>query len=97
MKTAIFTTLALLAAAPAAAQTMPLIIENGDGGRITITAPMTEERMIQLAAENACEKPFIRDLKGWSLYAVCITDARAEAEAILAARKAAGMELALLR
>ena len=58
-------------------------------------APLTDEQRIQVAAEQACEKPFIRDLKGQRLYAECLTEARAQAVAQLAANETTGTQLSL--
>lgn len=95
MKTIALATLALLAAAPAAAQTAPMIIYKGTPDRITVTSTPDEARLVEIAAEDACAKPFLRDLKGRMLYAECLAEARAEAWAILAERTVAQPELAM--
>lgn len=94
MKTVFFAALAIFAATPAAAQTIPLVIQNGTGDRITVTATVSLQERIEIAAEDACAKPFLRDLKGQELYAECLTEARAQVEAIFAERALAGAELA---
>ncbi|RIV89730.1 UrcA family protein [Aurantiacibacter xanthus] len=58
-------------------------------------APLTDERRIEIAAERACEKPFIRDLKGQQLYGECLTEARAQAVAQLAAHQSRLAQLSL--
>ncbi|WP_137680744.1 UrcA family protein [Aurantiacibacter suaedae] len=58
-------------------------------------APLSDERRIEIAAEQACEKPFIRDLKGQRLYAECLSEARAQAVAQLAANEVRGTQLSL--
>ena len=89
-------TIAMLGAVPAFGQTMPLIIEMGHADRVTATAPATLEEQVEIAAENACERPFLRDLKAQQLYADCLSEARSQAELILTARQAAtAPELAL--
>lgn len=50
---------------------------------------LTDEQRVEIAAEAACDKPFIRDLKGQALYAECMTEARAEAAAQIAETRAA--------
>ncbi len=82
----------MLAAVPAAAQTMPLIIVTSTGDRVTPQSNLSFDDRITIAVEAACEKPFIRDLKGQELYQACLTEARAEVQANLA--EAATVELA---
>ena len=52
----------------------------------TAPAQLTTAERIEIAAKDACEKPFIRDLKGQTLYARCLEEARAEAAAQVAER-----------
>jgi hypothetical protein len=80
----------------ATAQSFPLIVGSLPRNEITVTATPTFEQQLEIAAEGACEKPFLRNLKGQQIYAECLAEARAQAEAILAARAAArATELAL--
>ena len=94
MKTIALAALAVFAATPLAAQTMPLVIHNGSGDRITVTAPVAAEQLVEIAAKQACAKPFLRDLKGQELYAECLQIARTQAEAVLAERALANTQLA---
>jgi hypothetical protein len=99
MKT-ILSTAALIAAAlatPAAASTA-IILEVGYDRAPREQVELTLEQRAELAVEAACEKPFIRNLRGQQLYAECVADARAEVAAILAEREASelgGTELAV--
>ena len=99
MKT-ILSAAALAAAAlatPAMASTA-IILEVGYDRAPREQAALTLEQRAELAAEAACEKPFIRNLRGQQLYAECLAEARAEVAAILAARQAtdlSGTELAV--
>ncbi|GAA0267520.1 hypothetical protein GCM10009127_04030 [Alteraurantiacibacter aestuarii] len=87
---------ALLGAAPAAAQTVQIIVTSNPAHRASQEAPASLDRLAEIAVENACEKPFIRNLKGWELYAACIADARQQVEAQLAQRNtAANLAVAL--
>lgn len=83
-------------ATPAIASTV-MILEVGYDRAPRDQAELTPERRAELAAEAACEKPFIRNLGAQQLYAECLAEARAEVAAILAERQAAeraGTELA---
>ena len=94
MKTifAVATALSLLAT-PAAANTL-LIIDMAPERAPRAAVQLTLEEQAEIAVEAACEKPFIRNLRGRELYAECLAEARAEVEALLAARQTAP-ELAL--
>ena len=80
-------------AAPATAQTV-LVLQWGSAPAARTQVDLTTEQRIELAAEAACEKPFIRNLRGQQLYDACLAEVRAEVEAALAARDA-GTELAV--
>lgn len=95
MKTIIFAAAAMLAAVPAAAQTMPVVIKTGSADRVVSSADLSMQDRVEIAAAQACEKPFLRDLKAQELYASCLNEARAQANAILAERLGSPTELAL--
>jgi len=98
MKKLILIALTSVAFSPvvASAQTFPLIIGSFPEDEIVVSATPTFEEQLELAVKKACEKPFIRNLKGQLLYAECLAEARAQAAAILAERTARlGTELAL--
>lgn len=93
MKT--FRTAALLAApalvlaagmsVPAAAQTVMIIKVGYDRAPRAETA-LTADALVADAAERACVRPFLRNLRAQELYRLCLEEARAEAEAKLVAR-----------
>ena len=86
------TALSLLAS-PVAANPL-LIIDMSQDRAPRAASQLTLEQQVEIAVEAACEKPFIRNLRGRELHAQCLAEARAEVEALLAAR-AASPELAL--
>ena len=71
-----------------------LVLQWGYAPAARTQVELTTEQRIELAAEAACEKPFIRNLRGQQLYDACLVEVRAEVEAALAAREA-GTELAV--
>lgn len=90
---------ALLLAVPANAQSAFVLI-IGELPSAEADAPrraLTAEELIDEAVETACPRPFIRDLKGWSLYNACAATARAEAELHFAERSAAAEPAIALR
>ena len=95
MKT-ILASAALLAAiaAPASAQTVLVISMARDSGE-RASAPASLADRIEIAATRACGKPFIRDLAAQERHARCVAETRAEIEAELAGRAAAGQAIAL--
>ncbi len=98
MKKLVFVALISVAFSPVvvSAQSFPLIVGQLPREEITITASPTFEQQLEIAVEKACEKPFLRNLKGQRLHAQCLAEARAQADAILAAHTAAqATELAL--
>lgn len=86
---------AMLTSMPLAAQTMPLVIQNAYADRAVVSAPLSLAQRIEVAAEGACERPSVRNLKGWELYAECLTEVRTEIETQLAENDQAVIELAL--
>lgn len=48
--------------------------------------PLTSEERVEIAIDNACPEPAVRDLKGRQLHRECVTEARQQALAQLAAR-----------
>ncbi|MEN7537970.1 UrcA family protein [Aurantiacibacter flavus] len=92
---ALLSTLALAPAAQAQSAFVMVIGERSYEQSRPDRAPLTDEQRIEIAAEQACEKPFIRDLKGQRLYAECLTEARAQAVAQLAANTTEGTQLSL--
>lgn len=66
--------------APASAQTMLLVIGERPTAPSSDSSVVTLEQKIETALDHACEKPFIRDLKGWALYKECRTEVRGEIE-----------------
>ena len=88
-KTALLVTFAIALAAPAAAQTSVLMIGKNTSAPVErgADAPSLSER-VENAARKACEKPFIRDLKGREAYRDCLTEVRAEVLKQLALRDA---------
>ena len=85
--------IATLAVAATAALSQPvmaqssfvMIIGEFPAKRAEVTSTvLTEAQVVEIAAEAACDKPFIRDLKGQALYAKCLTEARTQAAAQLA-------------
>ena len=90
---------ALLLAVPANAQSA-FVLVIGELPRAEAQAParvLTTEERIDEAVEDACPRPFIRDLKGWSLYHACAASARAEAELQVAGRDTAAEPVVALR
>ncbi len=73
-------------AAPAAANTA-IILEVGFDRAPRAQAELTIEQQAEIAIEEACEKPFIRNLRGQQLYEACLAEARTKVEAVLAARQ----------
>ena len=90
MKTVLFAApaLALAAAlsAPAAAASSVLIIPMSFERAPRAETVLTAEAIVTQAAERACARPFLRNLRAQELYRLCMEEARAEAEAKLAAR-----------
>lgn len=78
---------ALMLAAPAYAQSsFVMIIGNAPTARVpAANAPLDQAALIELAAERACERPRLSNLKGQLLYRECLVEVRAEAQAQLAA------------
>tara|TARA_A100001391_G_scaffold99255_2_gene65878 strand:+ start:10883 stop:11185 length:303 start_codon:yes stop_codon:yes gene_type:complete len=92
---AILSTLAFAPAAQAQSAFVMVIGERTYEQNRPARAPLTDEQRIEIAAEQACKKPFIRDLKGQRLYAECLTEARAQAVALLAENEAPATQLSL--
>lgn len=90
MKTVLFAA-ALTAAlsAPAAAASTVLVIPMSYERAPRAEAVLTADAIVSAAAERACARPFLRDLTARELYRACLAEARAEAEAKLAARSVA--------
>lgn len=68
--------LATLAVAPAAAEPVHLTIDASD---IDVTSPAGAERLaqrIEAKVEQACERPFMRDLVAMRGYQNCVASAR---------------------
>ncbi|MXO59778.1 hypothetical protein GRI89_09525 [Altererythrobacter salegens] len=86
MKTILTAALAasVLCAAPASAQTMLLVIGERPVPQQEVDHHATLDEKIELALDQACEKPFVRDLKGWQLYKDCRTEVRSEIDEQLA-------------
>ena len=96
MKTAILALIGICIAAPAAAQAQTVyVVKYGESDRITVTPKPTLDRKIQTAAEAVCERPYIRDLKGWVMYNSCLTEVRSEIEEQLAEKHIDAVEVAL--
>ena len=74
----------MLTAAPAAAQSYVVVIGEMPKREVRERAASDLATRIDAAVEQACEKPFIRDLAAWKLYAECTAAARAEIDAQLA-------------
>lgn len=92
-------TAATLAAVPATAQSAFVMIV-GEAPRPAVTEADTapsRETLIESAVARACPAPFIRDLKRRTLQAACEAEARAEAEAVLAARDLSAATVVALR
>lgn len=92
---ALVSTLAFSSAAQAQSAFVMVIGERTYEQSRPDRAPLTDEQRIEVAAEQACEKPFIRDLKGQRLYSECLTEARAQAVAQLAANETERTQLSL--
>ena len=92
---ALLSTLAFAPAAQAQSAFVMVIGERSYDLDRPAPAALTDARRIEIAAEQACEKPFIRNIKGQQLYAECLADARAQASAQLAARTSAAPQLSL--
>ena len=92
---AIVSTLAFSSAAQAQSAFVMIVGERTYEQSRPDRAPLTDEQRIELAAQQACEKPFIRDLKAHRLFAECLSEARAEAVALLAATEAPATQLSL--
>ena len=86
MKTILAVAAIALFAVPAVAQTMPIIIQTGQPDRVFDRAPLSLEDRVAIAAEAACERPFIRNVPARILYFDCLAEARAQVEAQLADR-----------
>ncbi len=84
MKTIFLAAMATLVAIPAAAATAPVVIYQSMPDRVTQSAEANTAERIEIAAQAACEAPFLRDLKGQQLHAECLAEARAAAKAALA-------------
>jgi hypothetical protein len=78
---------ALVLAVPASAQSsFVMIIGEMPTGRVAVaSAPADQATLIEAAAERACYRPRLNNLKGQLLYRECLTEVRAEAQAQLAA------------
>ncbi|MFC3098093.1 hypothetical protein [Alteraurantiacibacter palmitatis] len=91
MKTVLFAAAPALAlasalSAPAAAQSV-MIIKMGYDRAPRAEAALAADAIVAEAAERACPRPFLRNLRAQELYRLCLAEARAEAEAKLAARE----------
>jgi hypothetical protein len=76
---------ALLLAAPAyAAPEFNMTFEQAAATRTVTVAALVND-----AAKQACERPFIRDVKGQALYRDCLASARAEALKLVEQRASA--------
>jgi len=84
MKTIFLAAMATLVAIPAAAATAPVVIYQSMPDRVTQSAEANTAERIEIAAQAACEAPFLRDLKGQQLHAERPAEARAAAKAALA-------------
>ena len=78
---------ALLLAAPANAQSsFVMIIGELPTARVAVaSAPVDQASLIEAAAERACDRPRLNNLKGQIIYRACLVEVRAEAQAQLAA------------
>jgi hypothetical protein len=92
---ALLSTLAFAPAAQAQSAFVMVIGERTYEQKRPDRTPLTDEQRVEIAAERACEKPFIRDLKGQRLYAECLTEARAQAVALLAANDTPATQISL--
>ncbi|MEL1252059.1 hypothetical protein [Aurantiacibacter gilvus] len=92
-------TAATLVAVPATAQSAFVMI-IGEAPRPAVVetdTPPSRETLIEGAVARACPAPFIRDLKRRNLHAECEAQARAEAEAVLAAREGSAATTVAMR
>jgi len=78
---------ALTLAAPASAQSSFVMVigEMPTARAPAVSVPLDEATLIEAAAERACERPRLNNLKGQLLYRDCLVEVRAEAQAQLAA------------
>lgn len=96
MKTIILTAFALALSVPAAAETVVVNGQRVEAKLIELPRSLTEAEIVERVADKTCEKPFIRNLVGWKLYAECMSEVRAEAtEQLAAARSGEPAEIAL--
>lgn len=88
----------LVLASPVHAQSYSVVVLGPSPARQQTTHALTsptETQVVELAAEKACEQPFIRDLKGRVLYDQCLEAARTEARTqLLAGQTRPGRQLA---
>jgi len=87
---------ALLIAVPASAQSSFVMVIGEFSAPRTITADVTADPaiLVEQAADRACARPFMRDLKAQVMYRDCLTAARAQAVTLIEQR-AASAQLAL--
>ena len=78
---------ALLLAAPANAQSsFVMIIGEMPTARVAVaSAPVDQASLVEAAAERACYRPRLNNLKGQVMYRECLEEVRADAQAQLAA------------
>ena len=74
----------VLWAVPASAQSYVLVIGDRPAAQKPEPRSVSLDEQIDSALDHACEKPFIRDLKGWQLYKECRTEVRGEIQDKLA-------------
>ncbi|WP_305097854.1 hypothetical protein [Croceibacterium aestuarii] len=74
----------VLGAVPASAQSTVLVIGERPAPRPSERHTPTLDQKIEVALDRACEKPFLRDLKGWQLYKDCRSEVRGEIDRKLA-------------
>ena len=78
---------ALVLAVPASAQSsFVMIIGEIPTARVPVaSAPADQASLIEAAAERACYRPRLNNLKGQLLYRECLVEVRADAQAQIAA------------
>ena len=74
----------LAIAAPASAETLMVIGTFPAASAAAPQAPVSLDQRIADAVDKACERPFVRDLKGQQLYKACRIEVRSEIESKLA-------------
>ena len=81
---------ALLLAVPASAQSSFLmVIGDFPAPRAAAASAATDPAtLVEVAAERACARPYLRDLKAQVMYRECLTEARAQAVAQIEQRSA---------